>query len=61
MTVDVRKERNLDPPLSSLYISETEVERVSCFKFLGVNICEDITWTHHIIQLIKKAYQRLYF
>ncbi len=41
-------------------ISGTPVERVSSFKYLGVNISEDLTWTTHIQTQIKKARQRLY-
>ncbi len=29
-------------------ISGTPEERVSSFKYLGVNISEDLTWTAHI-------------
>ncbi len=41
-------------------ISGTTVERVSSFKYLGVNISEDLTWTAHIQTQVKKARQRLY-
>ncbi len=41
-------------------ISGTPVERVSSFKYLGVNISEDLTWTVHIQTQVKKARQRLY-
>ncbi len=30
------------------------------FKYLGVNISEDLTWTTHIQTQVKKARQRLY-
>ncbi len=36
------------------------MERVSSFKYLGVNISEDLTWTRHIQTQVKKARQRLY-
>ncbi len=36
------------------------MERVSSFKYLGVNISEDLTWTTHIQTQVKKARQRLY-
>ncbi len=42
-------------------ISGTPVERVSSFKYLGVNISEDLTWTAHIQTPVKKARQRLYY
>ncbi len=40
-------------------ISGTPVERVSSFKYLGVNISEDLTWTARIQTQVKKARQRL--
>ncbi len=36
------------------------MERVSSFKYLGLNISEDLTWTTHIQTQVKKARQRLY-
>ncbi len=36
------------------------MERVSSFKYLGVNISEDLTWTTHIQTQVNKARQRLY-
>ncbi len=56
----------LSPLLYSLYTHDcvsshrTPVERVSSFKYLGVNISEDLTWTTHIQTQVKKARQRLY-
>ncbi len=47
-------------PYTPLMISGTPVERVSSFKYLGVNISEDLTWTTHIQTQVKKAGQRLY-
>ncbi len=37
------------------------VERVSSFKFLGVHITEDLTWSAHTDAVLKKAQQRLFF
>ncbi len=34
------------------------VERVSSFKFLGVHITEDLTWSAHTDAVLKKAHQR---
>ncbi len=47
-------------PYTPLMISGTPVERVSSFKYLGVNISDDLTWTTHIQTQVKKARQRLY-
>ncbi len=58
LIVDFRK--RLQRPYTPLMISETPVERVSSFKYLGVNISEDLTWTTHIQTQVKKARQRLY-
>ncbi len=56
--VDFRKRQQ--QPYTPLMISGTPVERVSSFKYLGVNISEDLTWTTHIQTQVKKARQRLY-
>ncbi len=56
LIVDFRKRQQR--PYTPLMISGTLVERVSSFKYLGVNISEDLTWTTHI--QVKKARQRLY-
>ncbi len=47
-------------PYTPLMISGSPVERVSSFKYLGVNISEDLTWTAQIQTQVKKARQRLY-
>ncbi len=53
LIVDFRKRQQ--QPYTPLMISGTPVERVSSFKYLGVNISED-----HIQTQVKKARQRLY-
>ncbi len=58
LIVDFRKRQQR--PYTPLMISVTPVERVSSFKYLGVNISEDLTWTTHIQTQVKKARQRLY-
>lgn len=32
-----------------------EVERVDTFKYLGVTISQDLSWTHHLRTIVKKA------
>jgi len=44
-----------------LLIDSSTVERVSCTKFLGVHITEDLTWNTNSMSLSKKARQRLHF
>ncbi len=58
LIVDFRKRQQR--PYTPLMTSGTPVERVSSFKYLGVNISEDLTWTTHIQTQVKKARQRLY-
>ncbi len=58
LIVDFRKRQQW--PYTPLMISGTPVERVSSFKYLSVNISEDLTWTTHIQTQVKKARQRLY-
>ncbi len=58
LIVDFRKRKQR--PYTPLMISGTPVERVSSFKYLCVNISEDLTWTTHIQTQVKKARQRLY-
>uniref|UniRef100_A0A9J8C9S4 Reverse transcriptase domain-containing protein n=1 Tax=Cyprinus carpio carpio TaxID=630221 RepID=A0A9J8C9S4_CYPCA len=58
LIVDFRKRQQ--QPYTPLMISGTPVERVSSFKYLGVNISEDLTWTTHIQTQVNKARQRLY-
>ncbi len=52
--------RDSSGPTTPLMISGTPVKRVTSFKYLGVNISEDLTWTTHIQTQVKKARQRLY-
>ena len=52
---DVRLEDEL------VRINGTEVERVTSYRFLGVHISEDLSWTLNTSKLIKKAHQRLFF
>ncbi|KAI3376583.1 hypothetical protein L3Q82_016463, partial [Scortum barcoo] len=51
-----RRQREEHVPLNG-----TTVERVNSFRFLGVHISEDLTWTHHTDFITKSARQRLFF
>ncbi len=41
-------------------INKQTIGNMQYFKYLGVNISEDLTWTAHIQTQVKKARQRLY-
>ncbi len=58
LVVDLRRQSREHTPIT---IDKTPVERVSSFKFLGVHITEDLTWSAHTDAVLKKAHQRLFF
>ncbi|KAL0161541.1 hypothetical protein M9458_045266 [Cirrhinus mrigala] len=46
---------------TSININGVAVERVSSFRFLGVHLAEDFSWSVHTDKIVKKAQQRLFF
>ncbi|KAL7831607.1 hypothetical protein AOLI_G00291550 [Acnodon oligacanthus] len=59
MIVDYRKlQRGGHSPQ---YINGAEVERVSSVKFLGVQLTDDLTWSHHSNTIVRSARQCLFF
>ncbi|KAK7916246.1 hypothetical protein WMY93_012007 [Mugilogobius chulae] len=54
MIVDFRRQ-HVDQ--HSSIIHNAEVEQVSSYKFLGVHISEDLSWTLHTDTVVKKARQ----
>ncbi|KAK3550131.1 hypothetical protein QTP86_021062 [Hemibagrus guttatus] len=56
MDFSTKQERNYQP----LIINGTPVERVDSFRYLGVHITQDLSWSCHVNTLLKKARQRLY-
>ncbi|KAL2085072.1 hypothetical protein ACEWY4_018392 [Coilia grayii] len=59
MVVDYRRQRVSS--YTQLMISGQPVERVPSFKYLGVHITEDLTWTVNTQYVLKKSRQRLFF
>lgn len=59
LIVDYRKSKSCSH--APVLIDGTEVECVPSFKFLGVYISEDLSWTLNTSTLVKKAQQHLYF
>ncbi len=58
LVVDYRRQSREHTPIT---IDKTPVERVTSFKFFGVHITEDLTWSAHTDAVLKKAHQRLFF
>ncbi|KAI3368423.1 hypothetical protein L3Q82_025376 [Scortum barcoo] len=67
--INVKKTKEIDRVLQKghrhlppqLYIEGTAMEVVSSFRYLGVHISDDLTWSNNTSCLIRKAHQRLYF
>jgi len=60
LIMDVRRSQH-QRTSTPLGINGTALERVSSFRYLGVHIPEDLTWTTQIYTHIdRKAKQRLY-
>jgi hypothetical protein len=57
MTVDYRKKRTEHGPI---LIDGAAVEQVESFKFLGVHITNKLTWSKHIMTVVKQARQNLF-
>jgi nucleosome binding factor SPN SPT16 subunit len=57
MIVDYRKRRTEHVPHSH---RRAEVERVECFKFLGVHITNKLEWSKHTKRVVKMARQSLF-
>jgi hypothetical protein len=47
--------------LPALTIGGNDIERVTCFKLLGVNLSDDLRWEEHIETICTKVSSRLYF
>uniref|UniRef100_A0A8C6KS07 Reverse transcriptase domain-containing protein n=1 Tax=Nothobranchius furzeri TaxID=105023 RepID=A0A8C6KS07_NOTFU len=58
LIMDFRRCRGIHTPIT---INGNAVERVSSFRFLGVHLAEDLAWSVHTNNSVKKAQQRLFF
>ena len=58
IVIDFRKHSGGHAPV---YINGDEVEMVDSFKFLAVQITNNLSWSPHADTIVKKAHQRLYF
>jgi hypothetical protein len=57
MIVDFRNQQKEHPPT---HIDGTVVEKVECFKFLGLHIMDKLKWSTHTDSVVKKVQQRLF-
>ena len=58
LIIDFRRNKNHK---DAIIIDGQEVEQVNNFKFLGTHIAEGLKWHNNILDIAKKARQRLYF
>ena len=57
LIMDNRKQR---AEHATLHIDGAVVERAESFKFLGVHIAKELSWSKHINTVVKRAHQRLF-
>ena len=57
LVVDYRKRR---AELAPIHIDGAVVERVESFKFLGVHITNELSWSKHTKTVVKRAQQNLF-
>ncbi len=58
LIIDFRRKKT---DVQSLFIGGDCVERLSDFRFLGIHLQDDLTWSINTTAIMKKAQQRLYF
>eukprot|EP00061_Rhincodon_typus_P008819 g31766.t1 len=58
LVIDFRKWSGRQPPFCT---NGPKVEMVESFKFLRVNITNNLSWSIHVDVTVKYAHQRLYF
>ncbi len=58
LIIDCRRKKT---DIKPLFINGDCVERASNFRFLGVHLDDNLTWSTNTTATIKKAQQRLYF
>jgi hypothetical protein len=57
LIVDFRKQQREHSPI---HIDGTAVEKMECFKFLGIHITDKLKWSTHADTVVKKAQQSLF-
>ena len=47
-------------PPAPLLVGSSLIEKVSCYKLLGVHLSDNLTWNEHVTHIVKKGSKRLY-
>ena len=47
-------------PPAPLMVGSSLIEKVSCYKLLGVHMSDKLTWNEHVTHIVKKGSKRLY-
>ena len=47
-------------PSAPLLVGSSLIEKVSCYKLLGVHLSDNLTWNKHVTYIVKKGSKRLY-
>ena len=60
MTITTRQKRQNISSRTPLYIENEKIVEVATHKVLGVTIDNNLSWTNHVNELIKRVSQKLY-
>ena len=47
-------------PQAPFLVGSSLIEKVSCYKLLGVYLSDNLTWNEHVTHIVKKESKRLY-
>jgi len=53
MLISRRRQHHCDPP--ELLLDNFSLERVKCFKYLGILLNSDLSWSNHVTSICTKA------
>ena len=52
--------RKVAPNIPCIVVESTTLERAATVKLLGVQLANDLSWSHHVEFIVKKAQGRLF-
>ena len=47
-------------PPAPLVVGSSLIQKVSCYKLLGVHLTDNLTWNKHVTHIVKKGSKQLY-